>query len=256
MQLIIPMAGLGSRFTKAGYTTPKPLLQIHGQEMFKVVLSNMHTRSLSRIVLVTPTSFGMAKKQRELTASLGIEVNILEVDYTTDGPASTIALCEEFLDPASPLVTANSDQYLNFEADSYYSKVESGSNVGVILTMQDSDPKWSYVRMSDDGGVVDIKEKTVISTFATVGVYGFQRAEDAFEAIREMKRQDDKTNGEFYLAPAYPYMRGFYDPGVGIMDLGPVGKVMFGLGTPQDFESFLQNPVSKVASDRAREIFG
>ena len=255
IQIVIPMAGLGSRFKSEGYSVPKPLLPIHGQEMYKVVLANLFSKDVSRVVLITPREFELSPLASRLTESLGIEVIVVEVDSVTKGAAMSVLLARDFLDENAPVVTANSDQYVDFDARGFYAKLQNQEEVGLVLTMQDSDPKWSFARVDERGKILEIREKEPISSNATVGIYGFKRASALFDAIDKMVLADDMANGEFYVAPAYFYIEGFENPGVAIWDLGPVGQVMFGMGVPDDYEHFLTLPVSAKAARDSRSLF-
>lgn len=255
IQLVIPMAGLGSRFKDAGYEIPKPLLPIHGEEMYKVVLENLMSPEVSKVVLITPKRFNFGPLADGLSKSLGVETVVIEVDSITEGAAISVSLSRNYLDENLPIVTANSDQYVDFEAREFYLELLTQEEIGLVLTMQDSDPKWSFAKVGNSGRIVEIQEKKPISSNATVGIYGFKRAGDLFEAIDKMVQADDRTNGEFYVAPAYGYLEGFSEFGAGIWDLGPVGEVMHGIGIPADYEAFLALPISQRASERARELF-
>ena len=255
IQLVIPMAGLGSRFRAQGYTVPKPLIQIHGIEMYKLVLANLFSTQLDRVVLICPTSFQMKSLEPELSSKLGIKVNVIEVDGLTTGPAATVALARDLLDPTLPLVIANSDQYVAFEPDGFYSQVEQPENHGIVLTMRDDDPKWSYVSLNANGMIERVVEKQVISDIATVGIYGFKAAEDFLHAFDAMVNAGFMVNGEHYVAPAYEFLPEFKSGVIGIHDLGPVGQVMFGLGIPEDLERFLELDVSHRAAERSKKLF-
>jgi dTDP-glucose pyrophosphorylase len=119
--------------------------------------------------------------------------------------------------------------------------------------MEDSDKKWSYVRQSSEGLVEEVREKEVISNVATVGIYGFSSANVMLEAFQEMFSAKDCTLGEYYVAPAYNYIIKQGHP-VSVVNLGPVGTVMHGLGIPVDFESFLEKRVSRQAVARIQNI--
>lgn len=255
IQLVVPMAGLGSRFRTAGYTTPKPLIEVHGVEMYRLVISNLFSEQIDRIVLITPSSFQMKHLESSLSSCLGLEVSVVEVDGLTSGPATTVSLALDLLDLDMPLVVANSDQYVAFDPTSFYDALENSGDMGVILTMRDNDPKWSYAQLGSGGRVTRIVEKEVISDMATVGIYGFRSARDFLTAYEAMVESDFRVNGEFYVAPAYEFSPGFKSPGVSVFDLGPVGEVMFGLGIPQDLNAFIATDISKRASAKATELF-
>lgn len=255
IQLVIPMAGLGSRFRAQGYDVPKPLIQIHGIEMYKVVLANLFSTQLDRVVLICPTSFKMKSLEAELSSKLSVKVSIIEVDHLTTGPAATVALARDLLDPKLPLVIANSDQYVAFDPEGFYSQIHHSQNQGIVLTMRDDDPKWSYVSLGAHGMIEKVVEKQVISDIATVGIYGFKAAGDFLQAFDSMVDAGFMVNGEHYVAPAYEFLRDFKSGVVGIHDLGPVGQVMFGLGIPEDLESFLELDVSYRAAEKSKQLF-
>lgn len=246
IQLVVPMAGLGQRFQDAGYETAKPLLPIHGVPMISVVLSNLFDERLSQIVLITRPEVAGKKYLEHALLPFKDILKIVELDKLSMGPAESVLSSKHLLDPELPLVIANSDQYLNTDISSFYDTLGEGSD-GEILCMRDNNPKWSYVTTNSENYVVDVVEKQVVSNLATVGVYGFRKSSLAVNALQEMISAGDKTNGEFYVAPCYPYLaRRHYR--IRAIDLGPVGEVMYGLGTPNDYEYFCQSPVSYIAS--------
>jgi NDP-sugar pyrophosphorylase family protein len=255
IQLVIPMAGLGSRFTAAGFTIPKPLIPVHGVEMYKLVLSNLISSQVARIVLICPRSFGMKRLEPQLTRATSAEVTIVEIEALTSGPASTVNLAKGELNLSEPLVIANSDQYVDFLVDDFYKTLLGGDYLGAVLTMQDDDPKWSYAEVDSACLIRRVVEKEVISTHATVGIYGFSVARDFFEAYDSMTEADFRVNGEFYVAPSYEFSPKFQSPGAKAIDLGPVGSVMYGLGIPKDLETFIAQPLSKQACENASILF-
>lgn len=254
-QLVIPMAGSGSRFVDAGYSTPKPLLPVHGVHMYEIVLANVLHHSITNIVIVARAEWHLTPSIDLLKATAGLPINIVEVQATTGGPAETVELAMQHLVDGVPVVVANSDQYVDASLHDFYGLCQSDSADGVILTMEDSDPKWSYVAADPDGWATEVREKKVISQFATVGIYGFSSPEVMSQAFQAMRAAGDRTNNEWYVAPSYNYL--IKDAKrIRIRNLGPIGEVMHGLGIPVDYESFLEKPVSHVAAAKARQLFG
>lgn len=252
IQLVIPMAGRGTRFVEAGYETPKPLLPIHDIPMFQVVLGNLLTPQVNRVVIVARHEFNIRSLVETLSASTGVQMDLIEIDYTTGGPADSVELALPHLDLRLPVVTANSDQYVDFNVFDFYTEILRLGLDGSILTMQDSDPKWSYARI-EDGLVAEVREKEVISSFATVGIYGFRSAELLKRAFDLMRAADARVNGEFYVAPAYNELVA-RNGRITAHDLGPVATVMYGLGTPSDYELFLGTRVSHAAAEAGRSL--
>jgi len=250
IQVVIPMAGKGERFIAAGYSTPKPLLPIHGIPMYRLVLSNLLTESVVKLVIVSQASWQLQDNVRQLSTVSGIPTELIEIDYFTQGPAETVALARSHLDPKVPVITGNSDQYVDADLSSFFHATMDDRVSGSILTMLDDDPKWSYAAVTEDGWVTRVKEKEVISPHATVGIYGFTSAEVMFQAFELMKQADDHVRGEFYVAPAYNYLINRGEE-ISIVDLGPISTVMYGMGTPEDYEHFLSTDVSQRAVSRA-----
>lgn len=246
IQLVIPMAGLGTRFSERGYGVPKPLLSVHGLSMYRLVLGNLLTEQIGRIAIVAQQSWNLGPSISALSNALDLEVELIEIDYLTGGPADTVELAQVWLRPDQPVVTANSDQYVHADIRPFYGLLESGSVSGALLLMEDDHPKWSYARLNEAGEILEVREKEVISPFATVGIYGFSSARVMLEAFAAMRASDDRVNGEFYVGPAYNYLKSQREP-IASTNLGPVSTVMYGLGTPEDYEFFLSTDLSRAA---------
>lgn len=246
---MMPMAGLGSRFAKAGYVTPKPLLPIGEFRMFETVIANLWSPGLRQVSLVAPLHFNLSKTCAALSDKLGIEISLTEITEVTSGPATTVAIGLEALDRDLPVIVANSDQFLSLEIDKWLDDIESRDLDGSILVMRDTDPKWSFAKIDSEGFVEEVREKEVISDLATCGVYYFRSPYDLGRAITLQVEENGTVNNEYYIAPIYNY---FVQQGklVGVFDLGLVSQVMFGLGTPGDYEGFL----SSVHFDKALKL--
>lgn len=239
VQLVIPMAGLGTRFQEAGYKLPKPLLPVGQVAMFELVITNLIDPCISTVTLIAQRDWNLAERVDSVSERLETAINLVEIDYVTDGPASTVELAAPRLDPSQPVVTANSDQYIDADLTAFYEAVQDPSLAGVILAMGDSSPKWSYVRVNSQGLAMEVREKEVISPLATVGIYGWRTAGEMLDTFAEMRSHNDRVRGELYVGPAYNYAIGRGER-VLVEDLGPVSTVMHGLGVPEDYEAFLQ----------------
>ncbi len=247
IQLVLPMAGIGSRFRQSGYKVTKQLLPIHGIPMFKVVLGNLITAKVKKVVIVTQAELNLRPEIDALRKICDIEFNVVEIDYITEGPASSVKLAEPLIELDQPVVVANSDQYLNVKMIDFYNALINYNSSGIIITMQDSDPKWSFVLLDKNGYVSEVREKEVISDLATVGIYGFKNGSLLFKNIDKMIKDKNKVNNEYYVAPVFNYL---VKDGhkISTYHTGHVNDVMFGLGIPEDYENFLKNPISIEAA--------
>ena len=249
------MAGLGSRFTESGYQLAKPLLPIHGQPMFLVVVANLLSNAVGSITVVAQQSWRLGAFVERANAMIPQTLSLVEIDYVTGGPADTIKLTRPLLDPELPVITANSDQYVDHDLGEFYRQLSDATFAGTILTMKDNDPKWSYASTDSEGDVLMVREKEVISPDATVGIYGFHTARLMWQAFDEMRLAEDVVNGEYFVAPAYNKL---IDQGLRVTtyDLGQIASAMHGLGIPVDYETFCKSGTSVRAAELARQLFG
>jgi dTDP-glucose pyrophosphorylase len=249
------MAGLGTRFSDAGYDVAKPLLPVHGQPMFLVVIANLITDAVGKVVVIAQESFGLGPTVAHMRDRLGFAVELIEINHVTGGPADTVALARDHLELHKPVVTANSDQYVDHPLEPLYRQLTNVTIAGSILTMKDDDPKWSYAASDAQGNVSLVREKEVISDDATVGIYGFRTASLMWEGFDGMREAHDTVNGEYYVAPSYNHLisRGHR---ILTYDLGPITATMHGMGIPVDYEAFLRHPASKRAAEQSRILFG
>lgn len=254
--LVIPMAGLGSRFTQAGYLTPKPLLPVGDFRMFELVTANFLNSGLKEISFVAPASFDLRNDLDDLSERINKVIHLVEVNVLTGGPAESAMLAVNKLTSNLPIVIANSDQFLDFDSGTWISSCLESGVAGSILCMRDSDPKWSFARLDDSGFVEEVAEKRVISNLATCGVYFFESPQTFVDGYIEMSARGERVNNEFYVAPIYNQL---IASGLRVTahDLGPVSEVMFGLGIPSDYESFIANgPVGKTNQLCYEALFG
>lgn len=248
LNIVIPMAGAGSRFSRAGYSDPKPLIPIHDVPMIRLVIENLRPLTAHRFIFICQrahaTRYDLVKKLS--TWAPGSVV--IQLDGVTDGAASTVLKAEEFIDGDDPLMIANSDQYVDIDVDDYLLAMSERNLDGVIMTMTADDPKWSFVGLDEEGLVSSVVEKQVISDEATVGIYNFARGGDFVWAAKAMIAMDARSNGEFYVAPAYNML---IDRGsrVGVVNVGSEARGMYGLGTPDDLSLFAALEVSRRATE-------
>lgn len=224
MNIVIPMAGIAKRFQDAGYTTPKPFLELGGKPMIQQVIFNLSEEG-DHVILLHRAEH---RAEMEKLDPAGRELTFIPVDRTTEGQACTVLLAKDCINNDRPLLIANSDQWVEYsrrEWREFLSQVDGG-----LMVFTNNDPKWSYARCDEDGRVVEVKEKEVISDCATVGVYFFKHGKDFCREAEAMIERDERVNGEFYVAPTYNALcsdREIYPFWI---------SRMMGLGTPEDYE--------------------
>ncbi len=237
VQVLIPAAGEGSRFTAAGYTQPKPFIDVAGRPMIDRVLENVRPCDSTVTLLLRRDH---VTSQPELAAKLISAGHAIHpIESLTEGTACTILLARGQLDRRRPLLIANCDQLVDFNVDDFIRDCITRDLDGSILVFKDQtmDPKWSFARVDTTGFVQDVAEKKPISNLATVGIYLFRRAGDFIDSAIDMIARNDRINNEFYTCPVYNYMIAM-GKRIGVFEVQ--ASAMHGLGTPGDLESYLK----------------
>jgi dTDP-glucose pyrophosphorylase len=237
LNIVVPMAGHGSRFATAGYLDPKPLIPVLGKPMISWVIQNLRPTQTHRFIFICQADHIQNYPLRQLLEKEAPECIIIEVGEVTQGAACTVLLAKQYINNDNPLMIANCDQFIDVNINDYLAAMRPEVD-GLIMTMSERDPKWSYVGFNERGQISRVVEKEVVSDEATVGIYNYQHGGDFVRAAQHMIDQNLRVNNEFYVAPAYNEM---IAAGKNIVhfNVGCVGEGMHGLGTPQDLEQFM-----------------
>jgi len=249
INIVIPMAGAGSRFAKEGYKDPKPLIPVHGIPMIQVVIENLRPSTPHRFIFICQRSHVNEYGLRDKLTKWAPESVLVEIDGITEGAACTVLMAKSFIDNDAPLMIANSDQFVDVGIDNYLQRINDAKLDGLIMTMYANDPKWSFVGLSSEQLVSRVVEKKVISDEATVGIYNFRHGRSFVDAAENMIANNERVNGEFYVAPTYNNLISSGQR-IGIYNIGSEGAGMYGLGIPVDLEKFLDLPISRRISQR------
>ena len=234
LNVLIPMAGAGSRFQQAGYTFPKPLIDVQGKPMIQVVVDNLNIEA-NYIYVVQKEH----KEKYNLDTLLNLitpNCKVVEVDGLTEGAACTALLAKEFINNDGPLFFANSDQFVEWDSTEFMYKMNETDADGGIVSFRSTHPKWSFAKLDEQGLVTEVAEKNPISDIATVGYYYWKKGSDFVKYAEDMIEKDIRVNNEFYVCPVFnqaiqdgKQIRTFDIP------------KMWGLGTPEDLKYYLEN---------------
>jgi HAD superfamily hydrolase (TIGR01509 family) len=234
LNVLIPMAGAGSRFQQAGYTFPKPLIDVKGKPMIQVVVDNLNMDA--NYIFVVQKEHRAKYNLDTLLNLIAPNCKIVEVDGMTEGAACTTLLAKEHIDNDAPLVMANSDQFLEWDSNEFMYKMIEQKVDGGIVSFQATHPKWSFAKVDEHGYVTEVAEKNPISDIATVGVYYWAKGSDYVKYAEQMISKNIRTNNEFYTCPVFNEA------------IGDCKKIktfhidnMWGIGTPEDLNYFLEN---------------
>ena len=234
MNVLIPMAGAGSRFEKAGYTFPKPLIDVRGKPMIQWVVDNLNVEA--KYIFIVQQSHFEKYNLKETLSNFCPNNEIIQIDGITEGAACTTLLAKQYIDKDEPLIIANSDQFVEWDSDEFIYSCSASDLDANILTFNSTHPKWSYAKLNDLGFVTEVAEKKPISDLATVGIYYWRKGSDYVKYAEQMIDKNIRVNSEFYVCPVF---------NEAIQDNKKVRTYnidkMWGLGTPEDLEYFLKN---------------
>jgi len=234
LNILIPMAGAGSRFQQAGYTFPKPLINVNGQPMIQTVINNLNFNG--NYIFVVQKEHRKKYNLDTLLNLLTPNCKIIETDGITEGAACTTLLAKEFINNDKPLILANSDQYLIWDSNEFMYKMHEQDADGGIVTFEATHPKWSFAKINEQGDVIQVAEKNPISNIATAGIYYWRKGSDYVSFAEQMIENNIRVNNEFYICPVF-------NEAINANKKIKTHNIekMYGIGTPEDLEYFLAN---------------
>ena len=234
MNVLIPMAGAGSRFAQAGYTFPKPLIEVNGKPMIQVVVDNLNIDA--HYIFIVQEEHFHKYNLKQVLSLIKPGCDIVTINGITEGAAVTTLLAKQYIDNDEPLMIANSDQIVEWNSNECLYAFGADEIDGGILTFKATHPKWSYAKIGDDGFVSEVAEKNPISDNATVGIYYWKHGSDYVKYAEDMIEKNIRTNNEFYVCPVFNQA---IEDGKKIR----VKEVpqMWGIGTPEDLNYYLEN---------------
>ncbi len=236
LNVVIPMAGAGSRFEKAGYSFPKPLIDVNGKPMIQVVVEGMHIDA--NYIYIVQKSHRQKYNLDTLLNLITPNCKIVEVDGLTEGAACTVLLAKEYIDNDNQLILTNSDQFIQWDSTEFMYQMNEKNFDGGIICFESTHPKWSFARTDENGIITEVAEKNPISNQATAGIYYFKHGSDFVKYAEQMIEKDIRVNNEFYVCPVYNEA---IQDDKKIFNYQIKPENMWGLGTPEDLKYYLEN---------------
>jgi HAD superfamily hydrolase (TIGR01509 family) len=234
LNVLIPMAGAGSRFEQAGYTFPKPLIEVRKKPMIQVVVENLNIKA--NYIYVVQKSHREKYNLDALLSLITPGCKVVETEGMTEGAACTALLAREHINTDAPLFFANSDQFVEWDSNEFLYKMNETNADGGIVTFEATHPKWSFAKINKQGLVTEVAEKKPISNIATVGFYYWKQGSDFVKYAEQMINKNIRVNNEFYVCPVFNQA---IEDNKEIRTFNING--MWGLGTPEDLNYYLEN---------------
>lgn len=242
INIVIPMAGAGSRFTQAGYDKPKPFIDVLGLPMICHVLENLTLQNKgeqekAQFILLARKEHVEAEQETVKYIKSNYNVEFVLIDKLTEGACCTVLHAHKLINNDIPLLIANSDQIVDININDYVNDSKTRNLDGSVLTFESDHPKWSYAKLDGNNLITLIREKEVISNHATVGIYYFEKGSDFVENAIDMIVRNERVNNEFYVAPVYNHsIKKGKRFGIYSID----ANKMHGTGTPEDLDNYIK----------------
>jgi dTDP-glucose pyrophosphorylase len=234
VNIVMPMAGRGSRFAQVGYEKPKPLIDVRGRPMYAWAMDSLPLQLATRVIFICLAEhLTNLELEQDIRARYGAyDPVIVSLDAVTEGQACTVLMAREYVDNDQPLIIYNADTYCVTGLEDRLRHLDASVD-GVISVFEAPGDKWSFARADASGRVVETAEKRRISDWATTGLYHFTRGRDFVRHATAMISADERQNGEFYVAPVYNRL--IASGGDVRLD---VADQVWVLGTPEDLAQF------------------
>lgn len=234
MNIVIPMAGRGSRFADAGWKSPKPLIDVMGKPMYAWATDGLPLERAEQLIFIC-----LEEHLHDLQFERDIRSRyeqyspvIIELGEVTSGQLCTVLKAREQIDGDAPLLIFNADTYCPTTLATALDRWQERAD-GILDVFAADGDRWSFVRMDEVGRVVETAEKRRISSWATTGLYYFKNGGEFVKQADQMIADDDRVNGEFYVAPLYNRMIA-----AGMDIRANVVPEVWVLGTPEDLQHF------------------
>ena len=230
LNIVIPMAGLGSRFRDAGYSVPKPLIEVLGRPMYAWAAESLPLAQSSQLIFI------LLKSQPEFP-ELERDIHeryrayhpvVLSVPELTAGQSMTVLRAKELINREEPLLIHNADTAFTVDPG-WVAQAWQEPCDGALLVFPSTESRWSFSRTNLEGWVEEVREKKVISPWATTGTYWFRRGSDFVRAAEMQRNSERREASEFYVGPLY---NDLIAAGARVKNY-PIDQ-LFCLGTPED----------------------
>jgi len=242
MNIVVAMAGAGSRFSRAGYDLPKPLIPAFGEPMYRHAVRSLPLDQADALICLIRRGAHAPLLRRDIERTFhAYRPIVVEIDHLTRGQAETVLYAKPHLAFHRPVLVHNADSAFELPGVAGFPAAADGA----LLLFRGAGSKWSYAAMDDDGRVSRVTEKDPISPYASTGTYYFRSSVQLFELIEEAIRRGETVNGEYYLGPLYNRM---IADGAAVRGYEVDRFINF--GTPEDLASAEADPMNTEAVKR------
>ena len=234
MQIIVPMAGRGSRFAEKGIGVPKPLIPVGGRLMVEWALESLVDVSYSRLIFIALEEHDRDFDVTHLLMGLGKpNTEVILIPDVTEGQLCTVLAAREWINEDEDILICSADTYV-YSGLAHDIAGKEQECQGIISTANLPGERWSFARADENGRVLEVAEKVRISEHASTGLYYFSNGRDFVSVAEAMIANNEKTRGEYYVIPVYQkYIERGWRVNLSI------AQEMWDMGTPEALDIFV-----------------
>ena len=241
INIVIPMAGAGSRFQIEGYKVPKPFIEFNGKMMVEHVLSSFEIADCIFTLVLQEKFLSEQKSQVELLKKK-YNINIVTVPKLTMGAAITALAAHKAINPNYDIIFADSDNiFKQSDVMNFINYTRKKDYDGALLTFNSTESCFSYAKVDENGLLESTKEKEVISSHAICGMYYFKKLNDFKDAVIDLVVESDLSKGEFYMSNVYNHLKKITNK-IGIYDI----ENFICVGTPKQLKEYIGGTCAKI----------
>src|ERR1051325_1623404 len=203
MKVVVPMAGRGSRFARAGVEKPKPLISIADRPMLAWAMESLKGLNSNEVIFIVLREHEIRHGVSNLVHELvGESAQVILLEGVTEGQLCTVLAARELINCEEDLLIASSDTYVvsNVLSDIQF---RTSKCHGLISAAEIPGDHWSFARTDETGAVVEVAEKVRISNHASTGLYYFSSGREFVAVADEIISNGEKTKGEYYVISVF-----------------------------------------------------
>lgn len=246
INVLIPMAGLGTRIKDFDNLNPKPLVVVDGKTLIEHSLDSFLIDAHYIFITRKYDNLNYNKKLTKIFDGYGINYTEINIDYLPNGATNTALCAKEYINNKNPLIILNCDQLFNWNPMDFINSIDDNIDGAVVLYKSD-DPKNSFANIKNNR-IIAISEKIVTSNDALVGIHYWKHGKDFVESAQELLKNN--TNKECFISETYNYLtQNKY-----IVPYYINNNQFIPLGTSEDIEKYIRLK-KEYYSEKPKTIF-
>jgi hypothetical protein len=202
INILIPMAGLGSRFAKEGFKNIKPLIPLNGKTFIEWSIESVDFKNINTqfIFVILEEHYGILFEHLKQIKPNCI---VLTVPKLTNGAVETALTAKDYINNETPLIITNSDQIFEWNKDKYIDYLRMSNTEADVVIVNETTEKFSYIQLDDNNYGVKLTEKEVISNNALVGIHYWKKGKYFVDSGVELINRDIRSKNEYYISLSY-----------------------------------------------------